>query len=365
MDDGDGRSVLPVTVKLPLVTVPSGRSKGTANPSPSLTASTVSQSVDTTRNSTFLTAKERKALRRAAALEDASQAKAKGKGKEKFPPIKAYQRKDVQVGDVVRVVGRLDEWYRRNTHSVGLEGGGGEWVRSVVVDEGAGGSIGMFGVSFQCFIFARLHSCQSEMADIALAVVDPDDQFDHVRDVLHLRRTVYSRPFQIPSTNIPNTAIAQSLPTPSSSRKSLPETQMSSFIEPSSAIYSEMSVDMDELRVSETVHHRQFHRDLLLAQNHILHRQCQNGLLTTAMRPFPPPHLPAYRPHIQDLLARPSHPVDPSIFARDRIARCGCRSGSPGRRVPGVQGDQSFSAQYAVRLHASRQYEDTAGRSVW
>ena len=40
------------------------------------------------------------------------------------------------MGDTVRVVGRIDEWQRRKAS------GQTEWVRQVIVEEGAGGSIG-------------------------------------------------------------------------------------------------------------------------------------------------------------------------------------------------------------------------------
>lgn len=109
MDDGDGLHVLPVTVRLPLFTVPS---KPTPNPTPGGKSS-----------AHFLTARERKAERR--------------KAPPPPPPLmKVYARDDVRVGDTIRVIGRVDEWQRRKV------GGEVEWVRQVVVEEGAGGSIG-------------------------------------------------------------------------------------------------------------------------------------------------------------------------------------------------------------------------------
>lgn len=54
--------------------------------------------------------------------------KVKGKGKEKE---KEYIRKDIRVGDTIRVRGRIDE-YRR----------GDGWCRVVVVEPGNGGVVG-------------------------------------------------------------------------------------------------------------------------------------------------------------------------------------------------------------------------------
>jgi hypothetical protein len=51
-------------------------------------------------------------------------------------PTKTFVRKDVSVGDTVRVVGRLDEYARKKA------GGEVEWVRGLYVEQGSGGSIG-------------------------------------------------------------------------------------------------------------------------------------------------------------------------------------------------------------------------------
>lgn len=87
----------------------------------------VSQEASSTN--TFSTRGERKAFRKQA--EVVSRAKLAQKA------VPTYVRKDVRVGDVVRIIGRVNEYPRRKPHRM-------EWVREVVVDEGSGGSIGMF-----------------------------------------------------------------------------------------------------------------------------------------------------------------------------------------------------------------------------
>ena len=116
LDDGDGEHVLPITIKLSLVTIvqPTSPSKGDE-------ASSITK--------TFVSAKERKAQRRQAALANAVSTAAKR------APIKVFERKDVRVGDVVRIVGKVEEWQRRNSEGV-------QWVRQVVVTDAAGGSVG-------------------------------------------------------------------------------------------------------------------------------------------------------------------------------------------------------------------------------
>lgn len=44
-------------------------------------------------------------------------------------------KRDIRVGDTVRVVGKVDEFMRTNVE-------GKEWVRRLWVDESSGGSIG-------------------------------------------------------------------------------------------------------------------------------------------------------------------------------------------------------------------------------
>jgi hypothetical protein len=135
VDDGDGKHVLPVTVRLPLVTI----TPSTLPPTPT-PRQTQTQSGTQRERTHFIPAKERKALRKLAVLESQAQSRsqtqsqAQGKGgkeKEKEKE-KGYRRNDVRVGDTLKVRGRIDE-YRR----------GGEWVRVVVVEPGSGGSVGM------------------------------------------------------------------------------------------------------------------------------------------------------------------------------------------------------------------------------
>jgi hypothetical protein len=129
VDDGDGKHVLPVTVRLPLVTI---------DPSTIPAARQTQTQSHTQSQGThhFIPAKERKALRKLAVLESQAQSLAQdkgkgGKGKEKEKE-KGYRRNDIRVGDTLRVRGRIDE-YRR----------GGEWVRVVIVEPGSGGFVGM------------------------------------------------------------------------------------------------------------------------------------------------------------------------------------------------------------------------------
>jgi len=136
VDDGDGKHVLPITVRLPLVNI----TPSTLPPIPTPRQTQSQTQVQSQGKGThFIPAKERKALRKLAFLESQSQAqsqsqdllKGKGKGKE-TEKVKGYRRNDVRVGDTLKVRGRVDE-YRR----------GGEWVRVVVVELGSGGSVGM------------------------------------------------------------------------------------------------------------------------------------------------------------------------------------------------------------------------------
>lgn len=123
---------------------------------------------ETTRpRCTFKTAQQRKVEQRAAALAKIQKEKAK---------VKMYQRKDIAVGDVVRVVGKVDEWARKKP--TGLE-----WVRGVTVEESGGGSIG---------------KSKTDMPLRCPEVVHPDEQFWHLQRVQELHETVYCRPFSIP-----------------------------------------------------------------------------------------------------------------------------------------------------------------------
>jgi hypothetical protein len=137
VDDGDGKHVLPVTVRLPLVTITPSTLTPTPTPTP---RQTLNQNGSQNEGTHFIPAKERKALRKLAVLESQaqSQAQAELKGKSKGKDTeKGYRRNEVRVGDTLKVRGRIDE-YRR----------GGEWVRVVVVEPGSGGFVGMSSSSY-------------------------------------------------------------------------------------------------------------------------------------------------------------------------------------------------------------------------
>ncbi|WRT66820.1 uncharacterized protein IL334_003783 [Kwoniella shivajii] len=152
LDDGDGIHVLPVLIRLSLMKPPKSTS---VKPSKSLSVST-----------SFLTPGERREAKRKAAEESIESVRVS-----KWSDTKVYERKDVRVGDTVRVIGKVDEWIRRKSD------GSSEWVRQVVVDENAGGS---------------------------MIVVDPDDQFIHTAQVHKLHHILYSRPFLIPDLSNSN-----------------------------------------------------------------------------------------------------------------------------------------------------------------
>lgn len=126
VDDGDGKHVLSVSVRLSPSTL------AIQGPITSSTAHDNGRTIDeedhsiATSSSNFKSAKERKAQRKVASLQDP-----KGK-KPSLPPVKVYERHDIRVGDVVRVRGRIDEWMR-----------GKEWIRQVAVEPQSGGSIRM------------------------------------------------------------------------------------------------------------------------------------------------------------------------------------------------------------------------------
>ncbi len=113
VDDGDGQCVLPITVYLNLQHL-----HKPLNP--------VVQ-MELPDSGTFLSSRQRRAQLRAAA-----EAQIKGKSNANF---KGYVRKDIRVGDVVSVVGRVNEYPRRKMGEI-------EWVREVVVDDASGGSVG-------------------------------------------------------------------------------------------------------------------------------------------------------------------------------------------------------------------------------
>lgn len=115
--------MLPLTVRLHLVKAPPASAK-TAVTGP--TGSTSSSS-----STHFVSAKERKAARAAAARAAAEEAEI---AKPRIP-AKVYGRKDIRVGDTVRVVGKVEEYARQRDEAL-------EWVRTVTVEEQSGGSIG-------------------------------------------------------------------------------------------------------------------------------------------------------------------------------------------------------------------------------
>ncbi|WVQ70462.1 uncharacterized protein L199_008689 [Kwoniella botswanensis] len=156
LDDGDGQHVLPVLLRLSPIA-------HTHNSSSSRSKSKTDKAVFA--RTTFATLSERE-----------SRAYAKRKAYEEnwsntngYPKI--FQRKDIRVGDTVRIIGKVDEWMRKKSD------GSGEWVRQVVVDENAGGFI---------------------------SIVDPDTQYTHTSQVDHLHQTLYSRPFTLPDLSISN-----------------------------------------------------------------------------------------------------------------------------------------------------------------
>jgi hypothetical protein len=118
VDDGDGQHVLPITIRLPLIPSSSLTSKARADPLQNETTVSFSSS------RTFRTSKERKLNPRSTTASTSN------------TNTKTYARKDIRVGDTVRVVGRIEEWARRKAS------GGLEWVRGVGADQGQGGSIG-------------------------------------------------------------------------------------------------------------------------------------------------------------------------------------------------------------------------------
>nr|XP_031858589.1 uncharacterized protein CI109_005969 [Kwoniella shandongensis]KAA5525661.1 hypothetical protein CI109_005969 [Kwoniella shandongensis] len=186
LDDGDGEHVLLVLIRLSVVKT--FKYSTSSKPLPVQVPSAA-----------FVSAANRNASKRKAIEECDSNG---------YPipikraPIKVYDRKDVRVGDTVRIVGKIDEWQRRKAS------GEVEWVRQVVVEEGAGGSI---------------------------AVVDPDMQHAHIAESCRLHQAVYARPFVIPDA-----ATLGRTSQPPTPVKSLP--RFSESIEPSSEMPSELTI---------------------------------------------------------------------------------------------------------------------------
>ena len=124
VDDGDGRAVLPVNVRLKQRTTKQGKTTVHKTPRP---ASGLN------RNH-FLTARERKSQRKESAMVEFMAAETARSAR---ATMQTYEPVDVRVGDVVRIVGRIEEWMRKKAD------GSVEWVRQVTVADGSGGSICM------------------------------------------------------------------------------------------------------------------------------------------------------------------------------------------------------------------------------
>jgi hypothetical protein len=132
VDDGDGLHVLPITIKLSPVTVSqsttAAASKAQTDPGPS-------------KRDIFPSKEERLARKRAKAVEELAHKEARSEASTSAKDglgtkTKTYVRKDIRVGDTVRVIGRIDEYARKKAS------GELEWVRTLWVEEGSGGSIG-------------------------------------------------------------------------------------------------------------------------------------------------------------------------------------------------------------------------------
>ncbi|WWC85165.1 uncharacterized protein L201_000022 [Kwoniella dendrophila CBS 6074] len=165
IDDGDGQHVLPVLVRLQPTT--------SRNNVPIKKTSEKSSG-----NQTFAPASERRLAKRKA-TEEALEAERVAK----WSKTKTFEKKDIKVGDTVRIIGKIDEWMRKKSD------GSTEWVRQVVVDDNAGGSI---------------------------LAVDPEVQYLHAAQVYDLHQTVYCRPFTLPDLTAPT----KSLPTTPSKNNS-------------------------------------------------------------------------------------------------------------------------------------------------
>lgn len=123
VDDGDGEHMLPLTVRLQLVKAQGAYSKSAAS------SSNVPEPLAASTH--FISAKERKLARAVAARRDAEEAELATLRTR----TKVYDRKDIRVGDTVRVVGKVEDYARQREGAL-------EWVRTVTVEEQSGGSIG-------------------------------------------------------------------------------------------------------------------------------------------------------------------------------------------------------------------------------
>jgi hypothetical protein len=143
-------------------------------------------------------------------------------------------------------------------------GGGVEWIRGVGVDEGQGGSIGLFSFSSSTFIILILR----------VEVVHPEEAYNHLRQVQRLHQEIYNKPFNIPPVpplrsnnpnNNPNTrSSVASSSTLSSPAKSIMSRrgEWSDSVDMSSEIGSEIGYEGDgngngegDLRVSSRFFH--------------------------------------------------------------------------------------------------------------
>ncbi|OCF31473.1 hypothetical protein I316_06875 [Kwoniella heveanensis BCC8398] len=182
LDDGDGMHVLPILIRLPHVPIPlpaapspkkrkNGSSHSSSRTSRRTDDSThTNATTDTTTSSTSASTSLR-----GATSTSKWQYYSAGSASSATSNHKVFEYKDIRVGDTLRVVGKVDEWFRKKAD------GSGEWVRQVVVDENAGGSV---------------------------AIVDPDEQYAHTAEVMHLHQTTYTQPFVMPdlSARVPQHA---------------------------------------------------------------------------------------------------------------------------------------------------------------
>ncbi|ORX39576.1 hypothetical protein BD324DRAFT_614216 [Kockovaella imperatae] len=165
LDDGDGKHVLPLILRFrELEKAEHSAHTMTHRRDPSAAAM---NETETSGSKFFMPKKDRKALRKAAALEEIKYADKLSFAKHRTP---TFEQVDVRVGDTVRIIGRVEEKQRKRA-DLCLER-----IRQVVVAEGLGGS---------------------------LSVVDPDEQYDHAQMCAELWATTYTRHFEIPAVPLP------------------------------------------------------------------------------------------------------------------------------------------------------------------
>jgi hypothetical protein len=163
VDDGDGKHIISIHLRLQIHKDPTTR---VARPSPARPPQPPPAAVPDTpmancsTRSTFLSAQQRKIRRdkelaaaarlqaraaQIAAEEEASklaQAKSRPKSRPVYTPGiseeykgNRYVRRDIRVGDTIRVVARVDEWDRRRAEGMQV-------VRGLWCDEASGGKLG-------------------------------------------------------------------------------------------------------------------------------------------------------------------------------------------------------------------------------